>query len=123
MTVQKFSLNQKFSLFDDYWSPRIVGEINDQYVKLAKLKGEMVWHNHANEDEFFLVVKGRLTLHFRDQVVILEEGECIVVPMGVDHMPIAEEETHVLLIERKSTLHTGDVKSELTVNIEDQAWI
>ena len=121
--MEKFVLREKFSLFSDYWSPRIVGEINDQFIKLAKLKGEMVWHNHAGEDEFFHVIEGRLTLHFRDRSIVLDRGECIVVPMGVDHKPVAESETHVLLIERKSTLHTGTVQSDLTVAVEDQAWI
>jgi mannose-6-phosphate isomerase-like protein (cupin superfamily) len=121
--VEKFSLSEKFTLFTDYWSPRIVGEINDQYIKLAKLKGEMVWHNHAHEDEFFHVIEGSLTIHFRDRTVVLNKGECIVVPMGVDHKPVAEEETHVLLVERKSTLHTGEVKSDLTVDIKDQTRI
>src|SRR5437764_3518850 len=114
------NLAQKFALFDDYWSPKIVGELNDHYVKLVKLKGEFVWHHHDAEDELFLVVKGRLQLKFRDRDVWLSEGEFAIVPRGVDHLPIAPEETHVLLLEPKSTLNTGNVRNERTVNELDR---
>ena len=113
--MEKVNLAEKFSLFDDYWSPRIVGELNGQHVKLVKLKGEFIWHHHDVEDELFLVVKGRLTIKFRDKDVTLEEGEFLVVPRGVEHMPVAEEEVHVLLFEPASTLNTGNVRSERTV--------
>ncbi|HSU79676.1 MAG TPA: cupin domain-containing protein [Candidatus Angelobacter sp.] len=113
--VEKVNLSEKFSLFNDYWSPKIAGEINDMHVKLAKLKGEFMWHHHENEDELFLVVKGKLLLKLRDQDVWLEEGEFFIVPKGVEHMPVAEEEAHVLFLEPKSTLNTGNLTNERTV--------
>ncbi len=109
------NLAAKFRLFDEYWSPKIVGELNDHYVKLAKVQGEFVWHRHEAEDELFLVVKGRLLLRFRDGDVWVEEGEFAIVPRGVEHLPIAPEETHVMLLEPKSTLNTGNVRNERTV--------
>ena len=109
------NLAEKFRLFDDYWSPKIVGELNDCYVKSVKLKGEFVWHHHDAEDELFLVAKGRLLLRFRDRDLWVHEGEFAIVPRGVDHLPIAPEEAHVLLIEPKSTLNTGNVRNERTV--------
>lgn len=113
--VEKVNLAEKFSLFHEHWSPKIAGEINDSYVKLVKLKGEFVWHQHENEDEMFLVVKGKLLIKFRDKDVWLNEGEFVIVPKGVEHMPVAEEEVHVLLLEPKSTLNTGDQVNEKTV--------
>jgi len=109
------NLAEKFRLFDDYWSPKIVGELNDSYVKLVKLNGEFVWHHHDAEDELFLVVKGRLLLRLRDCDVWVNEGEFAIIPRGVDHLPIAPEEAHVLLLEPKSTLNTGNVRNERTV--------
>lgn len=114
--MHKISLAEKFRLFDDYWSPKIVGEINDSFVKLAKFKGEFVWHSHANEDELFLVVKGSLRIRFRDREVLLAAGEFAIVPRGVEHLPIADEEAHVLLLEPKSTLNTGSVRNDRTVD-------
>jgi len=114
-TMDKVNLAQKFDLFQEYWSPKIVGELNDSYVKLAKLKGEFVWHHHDTEDELFLVVKGRLLIKLRDQDILLEEGEFVIIPRGVDHLPIAEEEAHVLLLEPKTTLNTGNTQNERTV--------
>ncbi len=113
--MDKVNLDQKFALFSDYWSPKIVGELNDSYIKLAKLKGEFVWHRHENEDELFLVVKGRLVIRLRDRDITLEAGEFTVIPRGVEHLPIAEEEVHVVLLELKSTLNTGDIQNERTV--------
>ena len=110
----KVTLSEKFRLFDDRWSPKIAGELNDSYVKLVKLKGEFVWHQHEAEDELFLVVKGRMTIRLRDRDIHLEEGEFVIVPRGVEHKPVAEEEAHVLLFEPKSVLNTGDVVNELT---------
>ncbi len=110
------NLAAKFRLFDEYWSPKIVGELNDCYVKLVKVKGEFVWHQHDAEDELFLVVKGRLLLKFRDHDVSVGEGEFIIVPRGVEHLPVASEEAHVLLLEPKSTLNTGNVRNERTVS-------
>ncbi len=121
---KKINLEEKFQSFDGYWTPKIVGELNGQYIKLAKFKGEMVWHSHENEDESFQVIKGTITIHLRDQSITLNEGECFIVPKGVDHKPEAVDEAHVMMFEPKATEHTGDVKSDLvTVNIEDQEWI
>ena len=118
--MHSVNLAQKFALFDDYWSPKIAGELNDAYVKLAKLKGEFVWHHHDAEDELFLVVKGRLLLRLRDREVWVNEGEFAIVPKGVDHLPVARDEVHVLLIEPKSTLNTGNVRNERTVEQLDR---
>ena len=113
--MDKINLAEKLSLFDDYWHPRIVAELNGQQVKLAKLKGEFDWHHHEQEDELFLVVEGRLTIKLRDRDVLLEPGECLVVPRGVEHKPVADEEVHVLLFEPATTLNTGNIRSERTV--------
>ena len=113
--MDAIDLTDKLSQFDECWSPRIVGEVNDSYVKLAKLNGEFVWHSHEQEDELFLVVKGRLTIRFRDGDVHLEEGQMIVVEKGIEHQPVADSEAHVLIVEPKSTLNTGDVVNERTV--------
>jgi mannose-6-phosphate isomerase-like protein (cupin superfamily) len=113
--VDKINLTEKFAKINEYWSPKIAGEVNDTHVKLAKLKGEFMWHLHENEDEMFLVVKGTLLLKFRDKDVTLNEGEFMIVPKGVEHMPVAEEEVHVLFIEPKSTLNTGNQVNDRTV--------
>jgi mannose-6-phosphate isomerase-like protein (cupin superfamily) len=113
--MEKVNLAHKFNLFQDYWSPKIVGELNDSYVKLVKLQGEFVWHHHEAEDELFLVVKGRLLIKLRDRDIWLQKGEFFIIPRGVEHLPIAEKEAHVLLLEPKSTLNTGNVRSEKTV--------
>ena len=118
--MESINLAQKLRSFQDFWSPKIVGELNDHYVKLVKLKGEFVWHHHHAEDELFLVVKGRLHLKFHDRDVWLNEGEFAIVPRGVDHLPIAPEEAHVLLLEPKSTLNTGNVRNERTVSELDR---
>lgn len=117
------NLLQKFSQFNDQWSPKIIAESNGQLIKLAKLEGEFVWHNHAHEDEVFFIVKGKLLLRFRDKDVHLREGELYVVPKGVDHLPIADEECWVMLIEPKGTKHTGETKFDGTVEEENQEWI
>lgn len=113
--MRSVNLAAKFRQFDDHWSPKIVGELNDHQVKLVKVKGEFVWHRHEVEDELFLVVKGRLLLRLRDSDVWVEEGEFAIVPRGVEHLPIAPDETHVLLLEPKTTLNTGNVRNERTV--------
>ena len=113
--MEKINLSQKFSLFSDYWSPKIAGDINDSHVKLVKLKGEFVWHHHEQEDELFLVVKGKLLIKLRDQDISLDEGEFVIIPRGVEHCPVAEDEAHVLLLEPKTTLNTGDTRNEKTV--------
>ena len=115
MTIQKVSLIEKLGSFHDYWSPKIVGVLNDSFVKLVKLKGEFVWHHHKAEDELFLVIKGSLLMKLRDREIRVEEGEFIIIPRGVEHLPVAAEEVHVLLLEPKSTLNTGQVVNERTV--------
>lgn len=112
--MEKTNLEQKFSLFSDHWSPKIVAELNGQHVKLAKLLGTFDWHHHDDEDELFLVVKGRFTMRFRDRSVELAEGEMLVVPKGVEHQPHADEEVHVLLFEPVSTVNTGNLRNERT---------
>lgn len=112
---EKVNLAEKFSHIREYWKPYIAGELNGQMVKLDKLKGEFVWHHHENEDEMFLVVKGQFRIEFRDKVVKLKEGEFIVVPRGVEHKPVADEECWILLFEPASTLNTGNVVNERTV--------
>lgn len=113
--MEKVNIKEKFDLFEDRWSPKVIGEINDSYVKAVKLKGEFVWHHHDDEDELFLVVKGSLVIKLRDGDIRLEEGEFVVIPRGVEHLPVADEEAHVLLLEPKSTLNTGSVTNERTV--------
>lgn len=113
--IEKVNFSDKFSRFSDYWSPKIAGEINDSYIKLVKVKGEFVWHHHENEDELFLVVKGKLTIKLRDQDITLDEGEFVIIPRGVEHCPVAQEEAHVLLLEPKTTLNTGNVSNERTI--------
>ncbi len=113
--MEKVSVEKKLAMFDDHWNPRIVGELNGQYVKLTKLQGEFVWHSHDDEDELFWVIKGRLLIKFRDKDVTLDEGEFLIVPRGVEHKPVAAEEVHVLLFEPKSTVNTGNVQSDRTV--------
>ncbi|MDY0020731.1 MAG: cupin domain-containing protein [Anaerolineae bacterium] len=117
--MEKVNLREKFALFDEYWSPKLVGELNGQSVKIAKLKGEFIWHHHEAEDEFFMVIKGRLTIKLPEEDVVLEEGEFFIVPRGVEHKPVAEEEAHILMFEPKSTLNTGNVRSERTVETLD----
>ncbi|MCS4433001.1 cupin domain-containing protein [Aquiflexum gelatinilyticum] len=112
--MHKVNLSEKFSLFQDYWNPRIVGELNGQQVKLVKFKGEFVWHKHDLEDELFFVVAGQFRMEFRDKTVELKEGEFLIVPKGVEHRPVAEEEVSVMLFEPATTLNTGDQKGTLT---------
>ncbi|MFT3920118.1 MAG: cupin domain-containing protein [Cloacibacterium sp.] len=119
--MNKITLSEKFSLFSEYWSPKIVGELNGQNVKLAKFKGEFVWHKHDNEDEMFLVVDGILKIEFRDKTVTLNKNEFLIVPKGVEHKPVAENEVLVMLFEPASTLNTGDTENELTKHQLD--WI
>ena len=114
--MQKVIIENKLALFNEYWTPKIVGALNDSYIKLAKLKGEFTWHKHDNEDELFFVIQGNLLIKFRDQDVHLEKGELLVIPKGVEHLPIAQDEVHVMLIEPKTTLNTGNVTSDFTKN-------
>ena len=113
--MNKVNLAQKFAMFRDHWSPKLVGEVNDVHIKLAKLHGEFVWHHHAHEDELFLVIKGSLRIKLRDGEVSLGAGEFFIVPRGVEHMPVADEECHVLLMEPKTTRNTGNVVNDQTV--------
>lgn len=119
--MRKVNLEEKFSVFSEYWRPRIVGELNESYVKLAKLKGEFLWHSHASEEEMFFVVRGGLRIRFRDHDEVLGPGEFLIIPRGVEHMPVAEEEVWVMLVEPKSTLNTGD-KVEARTRTEPE-WI
>ena len=113
--MEKVNFQEKLNLFQEPWKPKIVGELNGQLVKLVKFQGPFVWHHHDAEDELFLVVKGRFRMEFRDRHVWLGEGEFLVVPRGVEHRPVADEEAHVLLFEPASTLNTGNVRNERTV--------
>ena len=115
VVVEKVNLGEKFSKFEELWSPKIAGQVNDSLVKLVKFKGDFVWHKHDEEDEMFMVIKGRIQIRFRDRDVDLEEGEFLVVPRGVEHMPVAQEEAHVLLFEPATVLNTGDVRNERTL--------
>ncbi len=113
--MDKVNLAEKFALFNEHWSPKVVGDLNGQQVKLVKFKGPFDWHHHVNEDELFLVVKGNFDMEFRDRVVRMNEGEFIIVPKGVEHRPNAEEEVEVILFEPATTLNTGNVITEKTV--------
>ena len=114
------NLVEKFNLFNEYWSPKIAGELNGSYVKLAKVEGEFIWHHHENEDELFFVVKGTLTIKLRDKHLTICEGEFVVIPKGVEHMPIADKEVWIMMLEPKTTSNTGNVENERTIEAE---WI
>lgn len=118
--VTTINLAEKFTLFSDYWSPKIIGELNDSYVKAVKLKGEFVWHHHEEEDELFLVIKGRLLIKLRDRDLWISEGEFAIIPREVEHCPVADEEVWVVLLEPKSTVNTGNVENERTA---EPQWI
>lgn len=112
--MKKVNIAEKLSLFSEYWSPKIVGELNGQHVKLAKFKGEFVWHKHDNEDEMFMVIEGVLKIEFRDKTIVINKNEFLIVPKGTEHKPVAENEVSVMLFEPASTLNTGDTENELT---------
>ncbi|MEO6818891.1 MAG: cupin domain-containing protein [Ginsengibacter sp.] len=116
----KVNLEQKLSLFSDHWNPKIVGELNGQHVKLAKLKGEFIWHKHDKEDELFFVIKGILKMEYRDKTVIINENEFLIVPKGVEHRPVADEEVSIMLFEPVETLNTGNAEGELTKYVLDR---
>ncbi len=118
--AEVIDLSEKFDLFQEYWQPKIVGELNESYFKVVKLKGEFVWHKHDNEDELFWVVKGRLVIRLRDHDLAINPGQFVIIPRGVEHLPVAAEEVQVVLLEPKTTLNTGDVQNERTVQAE---WI
>lgn len=116
--MNKVNIAEKLKLINDHWHPRVAGELNGQQVRLVKLKGEFVFHKHDNEDEMFLVIKGALKIDFQDKVIVVNEGEFIIVPKGVTHKPIAEEEVHLMMFVPESNINTGDLKNELTLEAE-----
>ncbi|MDJ0829313.1 MAG: cupin domain-containing protein [Desulfobacterales bacterium] len=118
--MKPIDIKEKLAQFSEYWSPKIIGELNGQVVKVAKLKGEFVWHHHEHEDEMFMVVEGTLVIKFKDGEVELNEGQFYIIPKGVEHMPVANEECHVMLFEPKSVLNTGNVVNERTVEKLDK---
>ena len=113
--MELVNLDKKFSLFNEYWKPKLIGELNGQHVKIAKLKGEFIWHQHENEDEMFLIHKGQLTIELRNREITLNEGEFFIVPKGIEHKPIAEKEVHLIMFEPAQTLNTGNITNEKTV--------
>jgi mannose-6-phosphate isomerase-like protein (cupin superfamily) len=121
--MEKINIKEKFSLFTEEWTPKLIAEANGQLVKIAKGSGELVWHKHDNEDELFIVFKGQLTLLLRSGDVVLNRGEMYVVPKGVEHCPKAQRDTHFMMIEPSSTAHTGDLDSDVTVSSDEQEWI
>lgn len=124
--MEVVNVTEKFEQINDYWHPRVVGELNDAYVKLSRLKGEFVWHQHSTEDEMFFVIKGTLQMCIRDQegncerIITIQPGEFIIIPKGVEHYPIAEEEVHVMLVEPKTTVNTGNIRDERT---QEADWL
>ena len=121
MKIRKINIGDKFDLFKDHWSPKIIAELNGQDIKLAKVKGEFVWHNHKNEDELFFIVKGTLKVKFSNKIIELNEGEMLVVPKGIEHKPCAKNECKILVIEPRGVINTGDKINDLTINKE--VWI
>ena len=120
MDIKVVNIKEKFSLFNEQWSPKIIGEMNDLYVKIAKLQGEFVWHLHENEDEMFLIIQGSLTIRLRDRDLVVNEGEFVIIPRGVEHLPVAREEVQLMMLEPKTTVNTGNVESDRTVEAD---WI
>ena len=118
--TEVINLTEKFNLFTEQWHPKIAGELNDSYVKIARVQGEFVWHQHENEDELFFVVKGTLTIKLHDKDLTIREGEFVIIPKGVEHMPVAEKEVWIMMLEPKTTSNTGNVENERTVDAE---WI
>ncbi len=116
--MDKINIAEKFDLISDHWKPRVAAEANGQHVRFAKLKGEFLWHSHAEEDELFIVMKGRLTVRFRDSDIDVGEGEMLVIPRGVEHMPVAPEEVHLINITRAETTMTGNVSSERAIPVD-----
>lgn len=119
--MEKVNISEKFALFAEHWSPKILGRVNDFYVKAVKFQGEFVWHKHELEDEMFMPIKGRMTIRFRDRDIRLDPGEFLIVPHGVEHMPVAGDEVHCLVFEPAETVNTGDVENERTR--KDLEWI
>lgn len=121
--IEAVNLAQKLTLFQEYWNPKVVGELNDNYLKVVKMKGDFAWHKHDEDDEFFLVLKGRLVIQLRDQDITLDEGDFLVVPKGVEHRPVAKVEAHILLVEPKTVVNTGDADDERKIAPEDLSRI
>lgn len=121
--MKALNLQDKFSKFSELWTPKIIAETNGQHVRLSKLHGEYVWHSHEHEDELFIVIKGQLVVHFRDQKVEVNPGEVLVIPRGVEHKPVAEEEVHLMNITPKEAISSGNVVAEVTVKLDDLEWI
>jgi len=121
--MNKINISEKFGMFNEIWTPKIIAESNGQLVKIAKGSGELVWHKHDNEDELFIVFRGQLTLQLRSENIVLNAGEMYVVPKGVEHCPKAQPDTHFMMVEPSSTAHTGEHQSEVTVSSEKQTWI
>jgi mannose-6-phosphate isomerase-like protein (cupin superfamily) len=119
--MEKINLKDKLSMFSDHWSPKIITEMNDYQIKLVKIKGEFVWHNHEDTDELFFVIKGKMNIEFKDKTIELNEGEMYVVPKGVEHKPYAENECEVMLVEPRGVVNTGNTKGELTAS--NDVWI
>ena len=120
MSPNKINISEKFDQIKEHWSPRIIASLNGQDVKLAKIKGEFIWHHHDDEDEMFMVIKGTLKMELRDKTVIINENECIVIPRGTEHRPVAEEEVQILLFEPTGTLNTGNITNERTKHQVDR---
>jgi len=121
MIQKKINIRKKFALFSDYWSPKVIAEMNDYQVKIARVKGEFVWHNHEQTDEVFIVIEGKMKIEFRDKTVLLEEGEMYVVPKGVDHKPFADEECKIMLFEPRGVVNTGSIINDLTS--DNDVWL
>ena len=118
MKPEVVNIKNKFSLFAEQWSPKIIGEMNDSYVKIARLQGKFVWHHHEHEDEMFLIIQGSLTIRLRERDLVVNEGEFVIIPRGVEHMPVAEEEVYLMMLEPKTTVNTGNVESDRTVEAD-----
>ena len=117
--IKKINLKEKFTKFNDYWSPKIIGQLNHQLVKVAKFQGDFVWHSHENEDELFMVIDGSFTMELRDRSIEVREGELIIIPKGTEHRPVAKKEVSILLLEPNTLINTGEVRNQLTVENPD----
>ena len=118
--MNKVNISEKLNLINEYWKPKIIGELNGQQIRIVKIKGEFIFHEHDQEDEFFMVIKGILKMELKDKVIELKEGECIIIPKGILHKPVAEKEAHLLLFEPATVLNTGNIRNELTVESPDR---
>lgn len=117
--IEKINLEEKFAKFNDYWSPKVIGQLNHQLIKVTKFQGDFVWHSHENEDELFMVIDGSFTMELRDRNIQVKTGELIIIPRGTEHRPVAKEEVSILLFEPNTLINTGDVRNNLTVELPD----